>query len=149
MLKKFLLISAMFIVFLGCDKQKFPVEPSIEFISIAPALVNETRGDSILITIGFEDGDGDLGSNDTTFQDLFYHIMRANAFDTLLGLRLPFIDTAGSSNAISGEIELIFDSFFLVQPPFSSDTIHYEIYVKDRAGHQSNTVVTDKIIVER
>lgn len=151
-MKQFLLILTLFfaIYISSCEITKFPIEPQIEFISIGPEVVIENQ-DSIVVTISFTDGDGDLGihESDTVSTDVTYKLIAANSEDFDSKARLPVITPSGNSKAISGEIELTFQSLFLIDPPFTTDTIQYEIFIKDRAGHESNTILTDKIIIQK
>ncbi|MEZ4687466.1 MAG: hypothetical protein R3B47_15790 [Bacteroidia bacterium] len=46
----------------------FPVEPELEFLSIGPAEVQELK-DSMVITLRFRDGDGDIRNQDSVQED--------------------------------------------------------------------------------
>jgi hypothetical protein len=62
----YLLLSAMILTISACQKvPEYPVTPQIEFDKISRYLVNNSFSlvpiDSIIITVNFKDGDGDLG----------------------------------------------------------------------------------------
>ena len=63
---------------------------------------------------------------------------------TSTNLRFPFLENEdGSSLTGEAQIELFYNNF--IQP--LADTFRYEIYIKDRAFQESNTIVTEEMIV--
>lgn len=110
--------------------------------------------DSIIVVFSFEDGDGDLGrTEDATENNVFFIDTRTGELDNSFGI--PFIPQLGSSNGIMGEVQiLLFSTCCLYdngQDPCSSssstpyDSLEYEIYIVDRAGHESNHIFTNII----
>lgn len=110
--------------------------------------------DSLLITIHFTDGDGDIGTEEGTF-DLFITDTRDNFMPP--AYRLPKVPEQGTGNGISGEISFVLFTtccFFpdgqdpcTVNPTYPTDTISYLIYIRDRAGHTSNMIETPPIVL--
>jgi hypothetical protein len=111
--------------------------------------------DSLSITISFTDGDGDIGNSDTT--------LALTVIDTRDGFnsgnfKIPIVPEQGSGNGISGEIEFVLYTTCCYYPDgsspctkstkFPTDTVIYEITLKDRAGHVSNVIKTDPIIID-
>lgn len=122
----------------------FDETPAITFISVEPLVVTEIT-DSIVITIGFTDGDGDLGlpEEDTTSDVTVYDKRRGlPAFgDILYPYRMPVVTPPGNSKQISGEVRLVIQNTFR-RPGLTTDTVHYSIQIRDRALRESNIVET-------
>lgn len=111
--------------------------------------------DSLVMTFSFTDGDGDLGSMDDSL-DVFVTDTRLDAAP--LTYKLPFVPLQGTGNGISGDIAITLPTTCCifpnnVPPPcntletFPFDTLVYEVYIKDRAGNESNRILSDGIIL--
>ena len=149
----FFLLSCFWI---SCLKApEYPIEPVIEFMSLSKnvfkqSLLNE---DSIVLAFTFTDGDGDLGDNDS-----LNVILRDSRDDAVANsYRIPFIPEEGTANGIAGEIYVLVYSTCCYFPDgtlpctpstqYPRDTLTYLIQIRDRAGHWSNVIETDPIIV--
>lgn len=107
--------------------------------------------DTTQVTIMFTDGDGDLGSNDSL--NVFFTDLRDN-FEAYQ-YKIPFIPEEGAANGISGEIYIDLltsccyfpDNTAPCEPSetFPTDTVTFEVYIKDRAGHESNHITLPPI----
>jgi len=133
--------------------------PTIEFLSLSKnTIVQDVVGlnDSIDITIRFEDVNGDLGflqGEAGGTKDVFMIDNRTG--DKYQNFRLPHFPTQGASNGIEGEITFTILSACCVFPDgippceapteFPTNEFTIGIYMKDRAGNQSNTVETSTI----
>lgn len=150
-------ILAASIVFSGCLRPpEYPLEPVIEFRQLSRDWMSQDQfnTDSLLITISFTDGDGDIGTEDGTF-DLFITDTRDNFMPP--AYRLPKVPEQGTGNGISGEISFVVFTtccFFpdgqdpcTVNPTYPTDTLSYLIYIRDRAGHTSNVIETPPIVL--
>jgi len=145
----------------SCEKEEVePTPPVINYINLQLSANNQFTK----LTFGFYDADGDLGlkQNENTGEQEFnlfvdYYekhngswVLKSplvtwnnneNKFDTVdLHLRIPFIDNK-SGKALEGEteVDLLYD--------FNAPSFRYEIYIKDRALHSSNTITTPEIFV--
>lgn len=108
--------------------------------------------DSVLVTIFFTDGDGDLGNDEGNF-DLFLMDTRDDFMPP--GYRLPRVPELGAGNGISGEISFVLFTTCCFFPDgqdpctpsttYPIDTVTYLIYIKDRAGNKSNLIETPPI----
>jgi len=166
-----LLISAGMIA--GCKKyDEYPPEPTIEFLDftvLRDAQGIDQRG---VLRFGFSDGDGNIGLYDSDTLPPFdynlfirYFEMQNGEFkevflitpiyinDTTIVYdtsnfngRIPILTPAGKNKAISGEIE---DTLFVNNPLSTFDTIMFEVYIKDRDLHQSNTIQTPAILIKK
>lgn len=155
-----LVILFSIVLSLGCKKDNpEPVPPVITFMN---AQLSEDKSFSI-VRFEFIDGDGDLGlkqvenSGEQEFNVLVDYYEKINGvwllkspvitwntteakFDTTeLHLRLPFLENE-SGRALEGEtkIDLLYN--------FAADTFRYDITLKDRAFHLSNTITTSELI---
>jgi hypothetical protein len=136
----------------GCTKEDtYPVTPEITFGSLEK-LANLSGKDSLVLTFGFTDGDGDIGTpkHDTLNRDVFltmYELRNGTyvKYDDPFGVfnyRIPFMVPRGNNESLKGDIVIAVD-YNIFQ---SNDTIYYDLYMKDRAGHVSNTISTSSIV---
>ena len=149
MYKYILFIAACASLLSSClTEPVFDIVPRIEFRSVTKNVMNQTTSftqDSTLTTIYFEDGDGDLGGDSLA---IFVIDKRTDEID--LQYRVTKIEIDGVSNAISGTISFpllsaccIYDSG---QPPCTASNplieqeVIYEVFIKDRAGNESNRI---------
>lgn len=144
----------------SCVKEKnFPPEPEIEFVSYTAYGI-----DSADCVISFKDGDGDIGilEGDTAAKDDFklkylykgadsqFHpfdmIDTTPEMDTLFySYRVPDITPEGQYKALEGQIKAKLRSSPVYFP--GHQVVKFEIRLTDRAGHQSNTVTTNEIVI--
>jgi hypothetical protein len=138
----------------------YPLEPVIEYQRLSANTMSQGISDTewVLATISFTDGDGDLGNEDGAVT-LFVRDLRDSTFDNSAN-KLPVVPQKGSNNGISGEITFrIFQTCCIWPAGFEQenctpsarypvDTIQYEVFIKDRAGHESNHVFLDPIFLK-
>lgn len=146
-----LLVPAVIAAVPGCQKEdKYPVTPEIEFKSL-DIYKNSSGQDSLELIFSFTDGDGDLGTPeiDLTSRDIFVKIfeLRNGVFvepvlPAPLEYKLPYLEPRGNNKSLKGDIKLNVD-YNITWP---NDTIRYSLYIKDRAGNQSNTITTSVIV---
>lgn len=148
------------LIFLSCTaKPDFPIEPHLEFRGFDKNKMKQgsLNSDSITIFLYFTDGDGDIGFSEAdSAQNLFVIDSRTNKIAE--SIKIPKIDDTGIGNGISGDIQLkLYTTCCLFEnniPPCSVvsginyDTLRYQIYMIDNAGHKSETVETNDIILE-
>lgn len=135
----------------------YPIEPVITFERLSKNTMSQGLNDQdfFLATISFTDGDGDLGNEDGEVT-LFVRDLRDGTLNNSAD-KLPKVPEQGANNGISGEITFkVFqtcciwpEGVFL--PPCSPsneypvDTLLFEVYIKDRAGHESNHILLDPV----
>jgi hypothetical protein len=150
-------------------KEEFPVEPFITFngfVKINDGSGIDNRG---VLQIGYTDGDGDIGltQNDTlppydynlfmkyfekqngVFKEVYitYFNDYTQKLDTLvMNARIPVLTPAGRNKSIKGIIQ---DTIFINNYDSPYDTVRFEVYIKDRALHESNTVTTPEIVIKK
>jgi hypothetical protein len=168
---KFLLGYSFCILFLAsCNsKPDFPLEPSITGSSISNIKVldkfssTDTKKiykDSVIISINFRDGNGDLGVNEADKIKLsnagkFNYLVRRFVkikgkyvlFDPIPSHSGNFVALKSGNKAgpIEGVLNYSIDFFPL--NGLKKDTVKFEIQIMDKAENLSNSVLTDSVLV--
>jgi hypothetical protein len=138
------LIGLIGITLAACVKPPiYPIEPYIEVVSINQNNFEQLDDDSLSITLYFEDGDGDIGSEDEV--NMFWEDSRVPGFQ--IPFKIPYIQSQGNTKAISGTITTYYPISFCIDDEDPIDTFYYKIFIKDRAGHLSNTDSTELIFL--
>ena len=129
----------------GCKKDvpMYGSAPEIKFISVVPSVVTQFK-DSIVFTISYQDGDGDLGQNDPNVNNLF---IIDNRINIMYSYRIPQLAPDGAKIIIKGNLTVVLKNTSITDNSFSQLAV-YSIYLKDRAGNRSNTVLTSAITVK-
>lgn len=103
----------------------------------------------------FVDGDGDIGNipGDTIEDNRnFYYSLFVKEdgefidyeIEDTINYIIPYIEPQKSVRVVKGEIEVIFE---LKKVTFTYDTLMFDVYIRDRAGNESNTESTPEIIL--
>lgn len=143
MIKNLSLLFFLSFAIVSCKKEdEIGPIPEIEFISVTPQNVQEYT-DSLVFTIKYRDGDGDLGENDPDAENFFLADSRNNV---IYKFRIPQLAPDNSSIIIEGNLNVTLANTAIIDGS-GSQTFSYSIYVKDRAGNQSNTVTTSMVTV--
>ncbi len=135
---------------------EFDEKPEIQLISMSKNSLAQSfipDFDSILITIGFVDGDGDFGFNSTDTSKVYVVDSRTGfTYD----FRIPQLNASGT-RGIEGDITVrtgsvccIFEDGDVpctVRPDYPIDTMVYDIYIEDLSGNISNTIRTPTIFI--
>jgi len=153
---------ALFVLFLSsCHEPKFDKTPVITFKSIEKITNDLGCDDKATLTIHFQDGDGDIGLDDTDIQTPFdtaslyffnwfidFYEKQNGAFvktDINQNARIPKLSTT-YPESIEGDLSI---ELFINNPYSTYDTVRFECYIVDRELHQSNVVITPEIIVKK
>ena len=166
-------VCALFLFIVSCRKpEQYPIEPQITYNGLA--YQTDSAGlfnGSVVVSIGYTDGDGDLGLDDgdtippfNANGEYYYNLIFAyqryengafvekpllswnaqtQTYDTIsFNARFKRLLDGDTEKPISGVI----DYTMMVKNPFSpDDTIRFAINIIDRALNVSNTVVTEPI----
>jgi len=145
----------------SCRKiESFPPEPSIAYERFDVSDSTDLLGNHKLIGslwFSFIDGDGDLGSADTTEAsgkyNLFFTMYEKTEGEFIvvgedkigepIRFIIPYMERTGQNKTLKGEINVKFEYFFDI-----FDTIRYDFYIIDRAGNESNLETTPELILE-
>jgi len=137
---------------------EYPVEPIIEYMGISKDTLRRgaMQEDTTFVTFSFTDGDGDIGNKDSI--DLFVTDSRTGVTESQY--RVPAVPRLGASNGIKGQITFRLFTTCCIFPPdlgldpcfgeaasFRYDKVVYEIYLRDRAGNESNRIKTEPIYI--
>ena len=129
----------------ACKKDDaLSVVPTIEFQSISPLTAQEYI-DDIIITISYADEDGDLGENSADINNLFVEDSRNGI---TYHYRIPQLAPNGNNIAIEGNFNIIINGSGITNDS-TSQQVNYNIWVKDRAGHSSDTITTSSIVIQQ
>lgn len=140
------------------DSPNYPDTPFIEFMDLSKDTLNQGvfQQDSLFVRFRFEDGDGDIGKTEQDPENnIFFIDERTGTLDNTFGI--PTLPEDGAGNGVEGEVKILLYSTCCIysdgsdpcvpNPQFPFDTVQYRIYMVDRAGHKSNEILTDPIIL--
>ena len=139
-----LLIISILFTLSACKKDKYTTEPQIKYKSVDPNFTSIEIGAVIPdITFSVTDLEGDLGlkaGRDTAFIYLMNKL--TGKFDSL-----PFPDIKLSANRrFEGDVEVsinkVLECKSLPSGALHTDTLYFDIYVKDFAKNKSNVITT-------
>ena len=173
MKKTITILFAILIAMAACKKKlEYPIEPKITFGGLSYLMnADSTLTGEVILTIGYTDGDGDLGlddadtlypfgPNDPHYYNLIIDYLKwdgtafvetpllswnqqSQSFDTVsFNARFKLPVFNDEENAISGIIEY---TMMVFNPLSPNDTIKFRAHILDRALHESNTIETDAI----
>jgi hypothetical protein len=175
----FLLLSLLTLVGLAsCVKEpEFSATPAINFESIQKITKTSNDGfggkakiDSVIMSIRFEDGDGDLGITAAEIKaNSKYKDFRNFEVDVMLRKNGKFVPVTFSpklgglmnfqfrpdqkpgpiEGSIAYSTQFVYAFFKGYSPLFTekNDTLKFQISIRDKAFHQSNVVETDPIVI--
>jgi len=153
--------------------EEFPDEPILTFKSIEQKyelFPNGTAPERVInVTVGFTDGDGDIGLDDTDTQSPFgngeahYFNFQVDFMKRIAGVwtdvlsnyknRMKRISPSGQDPTLNGEITLKVGPYPGPRPDFypvieTGDTMMAVVWLEDRSLNRSNTVSSNSFILE-
>jgi hypothetical protein len=165
-LRIFFTLTALLASTIGCiETPNFSNTPFIKFNSITKFTVQDSfsgsKRDSVVITIDFEDGDGDLGEppegRDTVryagwgnYELKTFRWKGGQNFEEVnlaanSRLFLPKLRTSGGKGPIEGTLD--YSNFFPYTNRTRMTVVKFQVRVRDQALNQSNVIETDTISV--
>jgi len=146
-LLKGLLLCLVLLFLLSCRRENvvFAVEPQIEFESLQPAVVQEFG--TLVLTLRYKDGDGDLGGQPDNQPDLFLIDLRDSTlfpagYDGIIRYNMPKFYEGPTPQSIQGTIEVSIPGIIRLNPNAAQEQVQFRVYILDRAGHRSNDITT-------
>lgn len=135
----------------ACSKQKrYSDTPYIEFKGSSPdSLRAGASEDTLFISFRFTDGDADLGNDPASGNyDIFLTDQRDNTIYTYFFPNIPDI-IRNPEKGMEGTCTFFLLAAFMILRPDrpDGDTARYSLYIKDRAGNQSNTIYTNSVYI--
>lgn len=157
-MKNFIItIGTILLVATGCSTEPvFSIIPEIEYVDIQPREAVENL-DSILITINFTDGDGDLGdlANSGT-QSIMVRDMRVLPDGSLLPdslaisrFSIPDLSSNARNPSIQGKIFITLSPTLVFPRNLSEQRIPFSVSITDRSEHTSNTIITEEVVLTK
>jgi hypothetical protein len=131
----------------SCKKEEIDLTdpvPNILSVTVSPNSVVEYQ-DSIIFLVEYRDGDGDLGENSPDAHNLFVKDNRINITEEF---RIRELAPSGSEIPITGTLKVVLRNTGITDGS-NSQTVNYTVYMVDRAGNQSNSVVTPDVTVHK
>jgi hypothetical protein len=142
---RYLYLILISILLFSCKKDDAVSDvPQIEFLSISPTTAQE-YADNIIISISYNDANGDLGENNPDIHNLF---VEDNRNGIVYKFRIPELTPNGSDISIQGNFNITINGTGITNE-LSSQKVDYSVYVKDRAGNKTNTITTSKITIQQ
>lgn len=124
--------------------------PHISWLGMSTDQVRSGQvSDTVFLHFALRDGDGDLGRRDE------YDIFLIDSRDTTgaeLGFALPPIpnEIVNPRTGVEGDCQLGIDAarFLILRDDFpDGDSLYYTLYIRDRAGNESNRLETPTIYI--
>lgn len=159
-------VAGVFFTLQNCvQPPDYPVEPVIQYVKVSKTQMQQGEGyaDSLFVTFSFTDGDGDIGYPESDPTGSVFVRDGRDSFPKP-AIQLPYVEPQGAGNGISGEItvKLPTTCCIYVSPPpditklscesvpdtMQYDTFFYYIKIRDRAGHESNEIRTEPILLK-
>ena len=130
----------------SCEKNSVSKVPFISLIAFAPDTAMIVNIDTCYFYFNIVDGDADIAGPDDTVSEIYLKDSRDSS-----GFQknpFPNIDVSIEDPKKDLEAKCLFFPFPWPVPRSDSlhahtgDTLYYELYIKDRAGHESNHIIT-------
>ena len=116
--------------------------PQVLSVTVSPGTVRAFQ-DSVVFLVQYRDGDGDLGENTPSAKNLFLVDNRIGITETY---RIQELAPDGANVPITGTLRVILPSTGTTNGA-SSQSATFTVYLRDRAGHESNRFVTSAITI--
>ncbi len=144
-IRTYLLAFIFSIIIAGCDQGPlFPEEPRVAFVDIQPRVVKQFQ-DSIVVTLRFQDGDGDIGLLDSVSDRNNLILIDSRIGSTLTEAQatnfytLPNLTPDARNPSIQGEITVKLD-FTIKTTAEPEEQVRYQIRLRDRSGNYAKPI---------
>jgi hypothetical protein len=129
----------------GCKKKEEKIEaPKLTFKALSSTSLLQFK-DSLTVTFSYEDNDGDIGFYDADSSSVYIQDKRLTHPDLYY---LKPLNPPNLKPRIKGDIQLGLRNMFLLGSG-SSETTSFTIWIKDRKGNISNSIVTPEITIHQ
>jgi hypothetical protein len=150
-----LILAVLVLAFAACKKDKYTTAPQIKFKSISPDVASSdltsiNKDFAPKLTLEITDAEGDIGfisGSDTS--RIYITNPKSGSIDSF---NFPDLQTAAGKNFKADVVVNLFNSLECVSPgPVRprTDTLFFEVYVKDFAKNKSNVITTDNPVYYR
>lgn len=143
-LYKFICFTFFTVSIIACKKEKEErsIIPEIRLVDVSPLQIKEYK-DKIVFNLFYQDADGDIGENNDAVKNLFITDARNGI---TYQYRIKQLSPDGAEVSIEGNLMVELNSTGILNGA-SSEAVSYTIYLTDRAGNASNTVVADGLMI--
>ncbi|MBL7713704.1 MAG: hypothetical protein JNL13_14615 [Chitinophagaceae bacterium] len=136
----------------SCTKEKKSSGniPKIQFTGLSGNTIKAGSNQVIYINFNFSDGNGDLGNKPSSGNyDIYTKDSRDDSSEVNYFFPQDLPGNVEPGQEMSGVCNLgLLGAFVLLRPSHPDrDTVRYEIYIKDRAGNESNRFTTPDIYI--
>lgn len=145
-MRSIICIIGLLFLFVSCEKDKYTTAPQIEYVQLRNNVIDSRDFNATypILTFKITDAEGDIGLKAGTDSSFIYVKNLLTGFaDSLM---FPDLETAGKSN-FSAEVDVDLKKFVkcktLPGTPLHTDTLYFEIYVKDFEKNKSNVIVSE------
>ena len=129
----------------ACKKDSaVSVSPVIKLIDVNATDIQEFK-DSLIIRFEYTDGDGDIGEDNPDKNDLYVKDRRLSNADYYF---IKPLSPPGSEIQIKGILSVHIKNTFLLGTG-NSELTQFDLKLRDRSGHWSNTINTPNISIHR
>jgi hypothetical protein len=148
-MRNLFIIAIISLIAVSCNKKhKYDNIPKLTFSKLSQNSVQAGSDTTLLISFLFEDGDGNIGFGTN---NLFLKDSRDTQW---LPYTIPVIpEKFNPDNGLAGVMIVDYEAAFLLLRSDSlhleSDTLTWDIYMKDQAGNVSNTITTSPLILTK
>lgn len=148
-MRNVLIIAIISLIAVSCNKKtKYSNIPKLQFDKLSHNTVQAGSDEKILISFLFEDGDGNIGFGTP---NLYLKDSRDTVIYTYNIPNIP--DKFNPESGLKGIIQVQFEAAFLLlrsdTAHVETDTLTWDIYMKDKAGNKSNTITTSSLILTK
>ena len=146
-MRNLFILAILSLLLFSCNKKhSYSNTPKITFDRLSQNTTQAGSQDIIYIRFLFEDGDGNIGFGTN---NLFLKDSRDTVFQNY---KIPDIPSKfNPEDGLKGSIQVSYEAAFLLLRSDSlhqeSDTLTWDIYMKDQAGNESNTITTSPLIL--
>lgn len=120
--------------------------PVIELLSVTPNSVQQFT-DSIVFSIKYTDGDGDLGTYDADETPI--EVVDNRDSSLIFPFHLPPLSPLNSDIIIQGELSIVLKNLILLNTSNQTETTTFSIRLRDQANNWSNVVTTEIVTINQ
>jgi hypothetical protein len=148
---RYLIIAvASIFIFISCKKDKGNSAPQIKYKSITPTFLSSSSSSAIKTEVDFEitDADGDIGYNvgaDTSY--VFLKNILTGTMDSAVFPNLSAVPKSNFKATVSVALDKVIKCKSLPGNVRHTDTLFFEVYVKDFAKNKSNVITTEDALL--
>ncbi|MDX1685611.1 MAG: hypothetical protein R3275_10260 [Saprospiraceae bacterium] len=126
------------------DEIPFSDIPEIELLGVSHDTIVQYQ-EVLVLSIQYQDGDGDIGFESPDKYAVHVRDTRLENFD---GFFVGPVAPPGSDVPVKGKIDIEFPNLFVFGNGDAEKTF-FEIKMIDRAGNESNILMTDAVVILR